>query len=87
MPLSEIFTSRVGNQLQRIDNDKVVLAGIEIDVGPPPASDAHVMTARLISQIPTAAFSGSVAGRDKMVCTSAISLCAQTDLSQWICVE
>ena len=67
VPLSEVFSTRVGNHLQRLDNVKVTLAGIEIEVGPPPEASAKVPTARLLSQIPTAAFSGSVSNRDKLV--------------------
>ena len=69
VPLSEKSSppAMSGNHLQRLDNVKVTLAGIEIEVGPPPEASAKVPTARLLSQIPTAAFSGSVSNRDKLV--------------------
>ena len=41
--------------------------GIEIEVGSKPQSATPVPTPKLTSQIPTAAFTGSVASRDKMV--------------------
>ena len=67
VPLSEVFTTREGNHVQRVDKLKVTLAGIEIDVTPKPDSAHAVPTAKVLSQIPTAAFTGSVNSRDKMV--------------------
>ena len=46
---------------------KVTLAGIEIEVAPKPEGLPNVPTAKVLSQIPTAAFTGSVNSRDKMV--------------------
>ena len=37
VPLSEVFTTREGNHLQRNDKTKATLAGIELEVGPRPA--------------------------------------------------
>ena len=67
MPLSEVFTTREGNHIQRLDKGKATLAGIEMDVGPKPNSGPPVNTAKVLSQIPTAAFTGPVNGRDKLV--------------------
>ena len=66
VPLSEVFTTRVGNQLQRLGKSKVVMGGIELDIAPKP-DGPNVPTAKVLSQIPTAAFTGAVQGRDKMV--------------------
>ena len=66
VPLSEVYTTRVGNQLQRIDKAKVTMGGLDLKIEPLPSS-ANVPTAKVLSQIPTAAFTGSPQGRDKMV--------------------
>lgn len=92
VPLSEVFTTRVGNHLQRVDKvtstsrasthslqrrtesnsvallaqGKVMLAGIELEVTAPP-DGMTVPTSKMLFQLPAAAFTGSVQGRDKMV--------------------
>ena len=45
----------------------MTLSGIEMEVGAKPEGAAVVNTAKVLTQIPTAAFTGSVNSRDKMV--------------------
>ena len=66
IPLSEVFLTRTGNHLQRVDKQTVKLAGsIAIEV--PPAPSVVVPSASLAAQIPTAVFSGPISGRDEKV--------------------
>ena len=65
IPLSEVFTTKSGNPIQREDQKTVKLAGtIAMEVGKDPPL---VPTAQLTSQIPTSAFSGPVEQRDEKV--------------------
>ena len=66
VPIAEVFTTRTGVRLQRISKDKVNLGEIELEVSAPP-DGADVPTSKLLSQIPTAAFTGSGQNRDKTV--------------------
>lgn len=67
VPLSEVFTTRVGNQLQRVDQHTVKLAGtIDLEVGAMP-EELAVPTAQVLGQIPTDAFGGAPEKRDKLV--------------------
>eukprot|EP00965_Chrysotila_dentata_P114633 3788855-Pleurochrysis_carterae.AAC.5 len=66
IPLSEVFLTRTGNHVQRVDKATVKLAGsISIRVTQIPQSS--VPSVALTAQIPTSVFSGPISGRDHKV--------------------
>ena len=67
IPLSEVFLTKTGNQLQRIDNETLMLASsISIKVAQPPAP-LPVPSVRLTREIATEMFNGDTEARDRKV--------------------
>ena len=65
VPVSEDFTTRIGNHLHRADKRTVTLAGsISLDVGP---SAPLVPSVKMMLAIPARTFTGPVATRDQKV--------------------
>uniref|UniRef100_A0A7S0J574 Uncharacterized protein n=1 Tax=Calcidiscus leptoporus TaxID=127549 RepID=A0A7S0J574_9EUKA len=66
IPLSEVFLTRTGNHVQRVDKASLKLAG-SISILVPPAPPASVPSVPLTAQIATSVFSGPISGRDHKV--------------------
>ena len=63
---TDVFTTHIGNQLKRTDKNTVAMGDIKLDIKPFPEGIANVPTPKIISQVPTAAFTGPAEARDKM---------------------
>lgn len=72
IPLSEVFLTRTGNHLQRIDKDTVKLAG-SIALSVEPSAPLQVPSVHMTEQIPTTIFNGPTAARDQKVHPSPLS--------------
>ena len=68
VPVSEDFTTRVGNHLHRVDKRTVTLAGsITLDVGPSDVGAPLVPSVKMMAAIPASTFTGPVGTRDQKV--------------------
>ena len=68
VPVSEDFTTRVGNHLHRVDKRTVTLAGsITLDVGPSDVGASLVPSVKMMAAIPAGTFTGPVGTRDQKV--------------------
>jgi hypothetical protein len=63
---TDVFTTQIGNQLKRTDKNTVAMGDIKLDIKPFPEGIANVPTPKIISQVPTAAFTGPAEARDKL---------------------